>query len=55
LLLRANPDVQYQTHPFGPTRPYLLPAEIWRVAFTKRSFPRAEMENFSTWKRESWN
>ena len=36
------------SYPFGPTKPYLLPAVILRFAFTKRSLPRAEILNFST-------
>lgn len=37
------------SYPFGPTKPYRRPAVMLRFAFTKRSFPRAEIPNFSTY------
>lgn len=42
-------DLKY-TYPLGPTRPYLLPAVICKLAFINKSLPRAEIEKLSTCK-----
>ena len=41
------------SYPFGPTKPYRRPAVMLRFAFTKRSFPRAEIPNFSTYNNQT--
>ena len=41
------------TYPLGPTSPYLRPFVICSVAFTNNSFPRADIENPSTYNTNS--
>ena len=39
------------THPLGPTRPYLRWLVMFKSALMNKSFPLADMLNFSTYKK----